>query len=60
MSNVWDSSIINILYRLIPAMFNVPTLSPDVFHLFNLSHLFFLSLAEPFVLFLRLSLYAFT
>jgi hypothetical protein len=57
MSNVWDSSIINILYRLIPAMFNVPTLSPDVFHLFSLSRLLFFSLADPLVLFFRLFIY---
>ena len=54
MSSVCDYNIMNTLYRLIPAIFNVPTLNPDVVHLFNLSHLFFLSLAEPFVLFLRL------
>ena len=50
------SKIIHILNILRPAIFRLPILIPVIAHLFNLDDLFFLSLADPFVLFFVLFL----
>jgi hypothetical protein len=50
-SHGWVSNTINSLYKLIPAIFNVPIFMPDFVHLVILSFLCFFSLAEPLVLF---------
>jgi hypothetical protein len=50
-SHGWVSNTINSLYKLIPAIFNVPIFMPFFVHLCSLSFLFFLNLADPFVLF---------
>ena len=45
------SNIIHILNILRPAIFRLPILMPVIAHLFNLDNIFFLTLADPFVLF---------